>query len=194
MRPPLIPGQKRFAASLIEKVYKEFSPIIPFFMHLMTFKPMETLSQINEFINRENRLKTGVIIQIESFTSKKEIIENLECVRKMGYSTGIGLNLPTPFDALRDKMIEDADFVLLMSVSMGKGGQIYDVKATKRIMDLSKRFPNKLVEVDGGIDPEIIRIAYEAGARRFVIGSFITRSANPEDAVLELFESLKSIN
>ena len=191
MRPPMIPNKTRFSVKLIRRLYEMLHERIPFAIHLMVQNPFPILSEINEFINKKERHKTIVFIQVESFISEEEIVKSIKLLREYGYKAGICLDLPTPQRTLTDRIIEAADIVLLMSVPMGEGGQKYSSEATRRISHLYRRFPNKTIEVDGGINPQTIAIAAKAGVRMAVIGSFITLSKDPTKAIHDLEASLK---
>jgi len=83
-------------------------------------------------------------------------------------------------------MIENADIVLIMSVPMGKGGQRYSAKASRRTKSVSERFPDKLIKVDGGINDKTAWSVVEAGASILVVGSYITRNKDPIGVLMRL--------
>jgi len=191
MRPPMIPNTKKFSTDLIKRLYEELRRETVLEIHLMVKDPSPIIEKINDFVPKEERAKTFVIIQRESYSLEDEAVAALNLLKEYGYKTGICLNLPSPSETLTKEIVENADMILLMSVPMGRGGQKYSDEATKRIARFSRSFPNKPIEVDGGIDPQTIVIAKEAGAKIAVVGSFITRNGNPERAVQELERSLE---
>ena len=192
MRPPLIPDRTAFSIGLIEKLYHMLSRRIPLAIHLMVPDPLAIINETGRFVSREERLENLVIIQRESFDSENETLRAIHHLRGQNYSKiGVCLDLPTPCEALSEKIVEAADMILLMTVRMGRGGQKYSDEGTKKISYFSQRYPNKFIEVDGGINPQTARIAREAGAKAAVVGSFITRSSNPIEALLELMRSLE---
>jgi ribulose-phosphate 3-epimerase len=158
----------------------------PLAIHLMVKDPFPIVEKTNEFIQKEERHETTVFIQVESFSSEEETIRSLNLLKEYGYKAGICLDLPTPRRILRPKIIETADTVLLMTVPMGEGGQKYSDKATRRIVYFSRRFPHKIIEVDGGINFQTIVLAQKAGAKIAVVGSFITQNKDPTRAIREL--------
>ncbi|MBS7648101.1 MAG: hypothetical protein QXK89_01280 [Candidatus Bathyarchaeia archaeon] len=191
MRPPMIPGKNKFSTSLIKKLYEKLSDKVALTIHLMVSYPFEIIEEINRFIEPIDRAKITLILQVESFVSEDEALEAIELLKGYGYKVGVCLNLPTSEDRLTDNIANSADIILLMTVPMGLGGQKYREEATQRIKKFSARFPNKIIEVDGGIDPKTIVKVWRAGARVFVIGSYITLSEKPEEALLNLEKSLK---
>ena len=192
MRPPLIPDRTAFSIRLIEELYHTLSGRIPLAIHLMVPDPLEIINKTSRFVPKKERLETLVIIQRESFDSEDEILNTIDYIRRQDYGkVGICLDLPTPCEALSEKTVEAADMILLMTVRMGRGGQKYSDEGTKKISYFSQRYPHKFIEVDGGINPQTAQIAREAGAKAAVVGSFITRSSNPIEALLELTRSLE---
>ncbi len=191
MRPPMIPATNKFSVKLICRLHQVLHQKIPLAAHLMVQEPFPIIEGMSKFMAKENRACMTIIVQRESFRSEEETIKALDSLREQGYRVGICLNLPTSGKILSGKIVEKADTVLLMSVPMGKGGQEYSEAATKRIAHFSKKHPDKTLEVDGGIDPRTIIKAVRAGAAMAVVGSFITRNEDPEQALLELERSLK---
>ena len=89
---------------------------------------------------------------------------------------GVVLNPSTPVLVLKN-ILADLDFVLLMSVNPGFGGQKYISYVTNKIKELSlmKRELNKnlLIQVDGGVNEDTIKEVLEAGADYVVAGSAV---------------------
>jgi ribulose-phosphate 3-epimerase len=192
MRPPMIPDKSKFPLSLIRKLYEKLIGRIRLDIHLMVDKPINLLEEINKFIARGDRANITVIVQVESFNSEEEAINSIETVRKNGYIAGISLNLPTPEEKLTEKIVNVADVILLMSVPMGSGGQSFHKESIGRIRRFSELFPDKIIEVDGGINSETIIKVRDAGARIAVVGSYITSSSNPLETLLKIDNALKT--
>ncbi|MEM1515718.1 MAG: hypothetical protein QXT26_07605 [Thermoproteota archaeon] len=191
MRPPLIPNKSKFSVELIRRLYEELVGKTYLNIHLMTGNPLGIIKDINRFMTSDDRARITIIIQVESFSSEKETIGAIKATKNYGYIAGVGLNLPTPEEKLSDRIVEEAQVILVMSVPMGLGGQKYYKEATSRLSRISRRFPNKVVEVDGGINPETIIEAWRAGAKVAIVGSYITLSSNPVEALLKISNTLK---
>lgn len=191
MRPPMIPGRSRFPLGLIEKLYEKLHEKISLTIHLMVNDPLSIIEEINKFIVDENKANIIIIVQVESFSSEDETIKSIETIKKYGYKVGVSLNLASSRKKLTDKIVSSADLILLMTVPMGSGRQKFHEAATRRIKYFSTRFPNKTIMVDGGINPETIIKVWRAGAKAAVVGSYITTSGKPEEALLSLEGSLK---
>ncbi len=106
----------------------------------------------------------------------EHVDRSLQLIRDHGCKAGLVLNPATPLGWL-DYVLEKLDFVLLMSVNPGFGGQsfiettIRKIEQTREIIDRSRL--NIRLEVDGGIKVENIGRVARAGADMFVAGSAI---------------------
>ncbi|MEM1067861.1 MAG: ribulose-phosphate 3-epimerase [Planctomycetota bacterium] len=97
-----------------------------------------------------------------------------EEIASMDVGVGIALNPETPLGSLID-CLPFVDMVLVMSVEAGFGGQSFNPIALEKIRTLRKEYPDLLLQIDGGIDPETIGPARQAGCDLFVVGSAIFR-------------------
>ena len=73
--------------------------------------------------------------------------------------------------------------VLVMTVEPGFGGQSFMESTMPKIEAIRKINPDIDIEVDGGINPETIKIASRAGANVFVAGSAVFKSENPAQTI-----------
>jgi len=192
MRPPMIPDKSTFSINLIERLYEKLHDKTSFTIHLMVDNPLQVLREINKFVRNEDRANMTIVVQVESFSSEEEAVKAIEIIRGYGYKVGVSLNLPTPEDRLTNRVASIVDVILLMTVPMGSGRQKYHASATYRVKYFSTKFPEKLIKVDGGINPKTIIEVWKAGAKAAVIGSYITVSEDPEEALLNIERSLKS--
>ena len=90
------------------------------------------------------------------------------------HELGVGVAF-NPGTAVEDaaRAAEGADLALCMSIWPGYSGQAFMPEALDRVAQLRELLPETPIQVDGGIGPETIRPAYEAGANLFVAGSAI---------------------
>ena len=194
MRPPFIPEKSVFPIKVIKQIYGMFNNKINLDLHLMVAEPIRFIRHIDNFIKPNNKTRISIIIQYEAYNQEDKVIKALKTLSDSHYRIGIGLDLKTPIKKLTKRIVDNADFIFLMCVPMGKGGQIYDEQATKKIKYISKNFSEKIVEVDGGINDITIKFAKNAGAKIFAIGSYITNSGKPSEAVNGIKEILKTKN
>jgi ribulose-phosphate 3-epimerase len=107
---------------------------------------------------------------------------------------GLAINPPTPYEAL-EPYLELCDLVLIMSVNPGFGGQSFIPEVLQKIEFARKRVDSlglaTDIEVDGGIGPDNIRRAKEAGANVFVAGSSVFRAQDPVAAVGNMRHALE---
>ncbi len=113
----------------------------------------------------------------------------IHAIKALGVQAGVVLNPATPIVAL-EEIAADVDFVLVMSVNPGFGGQAFiprsepKVRAVRALLD---RFGNQApIEIDGGIDVHNVARVVAAGARILVAGSAIFHTSDPTRATREL--------
>ncbi|MDR2156020.1 MAG: ribulose-phosphate 3-epimerase [Burkholderiaceae bacterium] len=119
---------------------------------------------------------------------------SVQAIRAAGCKAGLAFNPATPLDAL-DWLIDDIDLILIMSVNPGFGGQsfiegaLHKIKQARRRIDASGR--DIRLQVDGGIKPDNIRRAADAGADTFVAGSAIFGQPNYAAVIAEMRRALQ---
>jgi len=113
----------------------------------------------------------------------------LEAIRALGVKAGVVLNPSTPVSVLEEVAV-DVDYVLLMSVNPGFGGQKFipatldKIRRTRALLDrLGSRAP---IEVDGGVDASNIHAVVSAGAHIVVAGQAVFGGGHPATAIAAL--------
>ena len=114
----------------------------------------------------------------------------VHAIKALGVKAGVVLNPSTPVVAL-EEIAPDVDYVLVMSVNPGFGGQTFiprsesKVRAVRSLLD---RAANRAapVEIDGGIDLHNVARVVAAGAGIIVAGSAIFHSPDAEQATRDL--------
>ena len=113
----------------------------------------------------------------------------VHAIKALGVKAGVVLNPSTPVGAL-EEIAGDVDFVLVMSVNPGFGGQRFIPRSETKIAAvraLLDRAGNAApVEVDGGIDQQTVARVVRAGARILVAGAAVFHAPDPERATREL--------
>lgn len=116
-------------------------------------------------------------------------------IKGLGLQAGAVLNPSTPVGVL-EEIAEDVDFVVVMSVNPGFGGQPFiprsedKVRAVRALLDRAgNRAP---IEIDGGIDRENVGRVVAAGADIVVAGAAIFNTPDPEAAARELKAAMSS--
>lgn len=113
----------------------------------------------------------------------------LTAIREAGGEAGVAINPGTSLSHLED-VLPFADFILLMSVNPGFGGQkfistSYDRLRRLKMMIAERSLPTR-IEIDGGVDVDNIGKVVEYGAEIIVAGSAVFGKGNPAKAVREL--------
>ena len=121
---------------------------------------------------------------------------SISFIKSLGAKAGVVLNPSTPVVAL-EEVASDVDFVLVMSVNPGFGGQSFiprsehKVRAVRDMLDrVGSRAP---IEIDGGIDLSNVGRVVEAGAEIIVAGSAIFNAADPSAATRALKQAALAV-
>jgi ribulose-phosphate 3-epimerase len=114
----------------------------------------------------------------------------VHAIKALGVRAGVVLNPSTPVIAL-EQIAGDVDFVLVMSVNPGFGGQTFIPRSEAKVREVRAaldRAGNTAapIEIDGGIDLETAPRVVAAGARILVAGQAIFGTADPERATRDL--------
>lgn len=125
-------------------------------------------------------------VHIEACPHLHRTIQN---IKERGMKAGVALNPHTPACMLKE-ILPDLDFVLVMSVNPGFGGQKFitsSLDKIKEIRDMAQmRAPHLLIEVDGGVSKENAPLLVKAGADILVAGNSVFSASSPADAIREL--------
>ncbi len=139
----------------------------------------------------EQFVKAGADMVSVHVEADPHLHRTLTSIRAAGGKAGIAINPVTPLTAL-EEALPFADFVLVMSVNPGFGGQAFIPTATDKVRRLRRMIESRglstRVEIDGGVDAGNILELVEAGAEILVAGSAIYGTPSPTDAVRELLE------
>ncbi len=118
--------------------------------------------------------------------ASRHVHRSVQLIKSLGCQAGLVLNPGTPVEVL-DYLLDEIDYVLLMSVNPGFGGQAFiastldKLRVVRERIDASSR-PIRL-EVDGGVKPDNIGAIARAGADSFVAGSAIFSQPDYADVI-----------
>ena len=157
--------------------YLRKSTKLPLDVHLMIENPAK---YIGAFVNAGSDMIT---VHIETVTLK-ELAAIARGLRKSGVKLGISLNPATPLNKIK-RALPLVDFVLVMSVKPGFGGQAFIPEALKKIKQLRAIF-KKDIAVDGGINNITAKLVRNAGANVLAAGSYIFGAKNTKTAINSL--------
>lgn len=137
----------------------------------------------------ENFLSIGVQRIIFPVESAKDARGLIKLIKERGAEAGLSLNPETGVDKV-EPFVEELDTVLFLSVHPGFQDQKFIPETLEKIISLKKTYPDSIIEIDGGIDPNTAKKAIEAGADILVSGSFIFEYGNIEKAISQLREGV----
>ena len=165
--PPVVESIKRIAT-------------VPLDVHLMITDP-------DRYI--EAFLEAGAAMISVHVEVLPHLHRTVHAIQALGAKAGVVLNPSTPVVAL-EQIAGDVDFVLVMSVNPGFGGQTFIPHSESKVRDvralLDRAGNSGSVEIDGGIDQQNIGRVVTAGARIIVAGSAVFHAPDPERATREL--------
>ena len=162
--------------------YEQFYDIVKFVtkpkdVHLMV---SDVKKYIDEFANLNPEFITF------HFEAVSEVSSVINYIHEKGIKVGISIKPSTDISEIVD-YLDYVDLVLVMSVEPGRGGQTFIESSIKKIESLYNLRENEnynyLIEVDGGINDQTIKLCEKADI--CVVGSFITRQ-NYSEAIEKL--------
>jgi len=116
---------------------------------------------------------TLIAVQVETCV---HLHRTVQMIRELGVRPGAVLNPSTPLSVI-EWVLDDLDFVVIMSVNPGFGGQAFIPSSLDKIRALRKMIQNRrlstLIQVDGGVNEKTIEDVSLAGADVFVAGSAV---------------------
>jgi ribulose-phosphate 3-epimerase len=162
-------------------------PVVVKDLHKITRLPLDVHLMIEnpeKFV--EAFLKAGsdmITVHIETLSKSK--LKSLKSkLKSRGVKLGISLNPATPIRKIKE-VLPWIDFILVMSVNPGFGGQEFIPQVLPKIRQLRYIFRGDIA-VDGGINEETAGQAIKAGANILAAGSYIFRSKNYKEAIRRL--------
>ena len=170
-----------FGFPIIEKIREKAEK--PLDVHLMIVDPDRYL---------ERFIKSGANLLSVHYEACIHLHRTIHAIRDHGAKAGVVLNPHTPTDLLRG-IIGDVDYVLIMSVNPGFGGQKFIETTYSKISSLKKLILDTgslaMIEVDGGVDLANASRLVIAGADILVAGHTIFSSPNPSETIHQLKNS-----
>ncbi len=164
-----------------EAIHKRF-PEAVLDVHLMT-KPVDAL--ITAFSSagaRRIAIHPDACIHLD---------RSLQSIRDLGCHAGMALN---PADSLEhlEWIIHRIDYILVMTVNPGFGGQSLIHPLLNKIQQIHERYPELSICVDGGVTLQNIREIASAGASQFVAGSAIFNTENYKTTITAMRQALSN--
>ena len=162
----------------------DLKKILPFQfdVHMMVENPEKFIPQL---------VNAGVEYISIHQEATAHLLRGLQLIKKLGAKAGVVLNPGTPIEAI-NMVLDEIDYVLIMTVNPGLGGQALYEPIYKKISALKEMIGDRPIDiqVDGGVNNENIKACAEAGANWFVVGSYMFSGA-AADRLATLENALK---
>lgn len=155
---------------------------VPFDVHLMISEPLKYV---------EDFARAGADIICFHAESEGDIGETFRKIKSLGKKAAVAIKPNTPASVVLP-YLDELSMVLVMTVEPGFGGQSFMESTMPKIEEIRRAKPDIDIEVDGGINPETVKIAARAGANVFVAGSAVFKSENPADTISILKQNAQS--
>lgn len=156
---------------------------LPIDAHLMIVEPGQYAEQF---------VKAGAQMVSIHIEADPHAHRTLSAIRAAGAQAGIAINPGTSLSAIEESL-RFADYVLLMSVNPGFGGQKFIPESLDKLRRLRRLINERglriRIEIDGGIDADNIAEVAAAGAEIIVSGSAIFGADDPGTALRQLREA-----
>lgn len=153
---------------------------LPLDVHLMITEPEK---YVDEFI------ASGADWLSFHPNASKDALAALKRIRAAGVKAGLVFNPDIPFQPYA-KFFGDCDFLLVMSVYAGKGGQKFIESSLEKVKEIKAYLKEKQIdipiEIDGGINEKTAICAREAGVDILVAGSAVFGAENPKEMISTL--------
>ena len=121
--------------------------------------------------------------------ASRHVHRSIQLIKSLGCSAGVVLNPATPVGVL-DYVLDELDYVLLMSVNPGFGGQAFIPSTLEKLRRVRERIDASgrdiRLEIDGGVKPDNIGEIAAAGADTFVAGSAIFGQPDYRDIITRM--------
>jgi ribulose-phosphate 3-epimerase len=153
---------------------------LPLDTHLMISDPGQYAVQF---------VKAGAQMVSIHVEADAHLHRTLMAIKSAGAKAGVVLNPATPVSAV-EEALKFVDYVLVMSVNPGFGGQKFIPESLDKVRRLRQMITEKQlpvrIEIDGGVDQNNVETVVSAGAEIIVAGSAIFGKSDPETAVREM--------
>ena len=149
---------------------------LPFEAHLMTLTPERQFEAFAAAGCSRITFHTEATVHVH---------RHVQALRAMGVEAGLAINPSTPVEAILP-LVHEIDLALVMTVNPGYGGQAFLPFVLEKVRRLRRERPDLTIQVDGGVAPDTIRAARDAGADLYVVGSYLAKAEDLGAAVARL--------
>ncbi len=137
-------------------------------------------------------VKAGADMVSVHIEADPHLHRTLTAIREAGGKAGVAINPATPLSSL-EEVLPFADYVVLMSVNPGFGGQTFILSSTDKLRRLHQAIAERglktRIEIDGGVDASNVGVIVGAGAEIIVSGTGVFGDGNPTGGVKKLIDA-----
>ncbi|CAJ1358704.1 unnamed protein product [Effrenium voratum] len=180
-----------FGPAVIAKL-RSHLPKVFFDCHMMINKPDEHVEAIAAAMAKHpdtGEVLTQYTFHIETTEPRGKTQEVIDNARKHGMRVGLALSPGTPLEQVLP-YLDQVDMTLVMTVVPGKGGQSFMVDQMEKVRAVRAKYPDKDIEVDGGVKVHTVDEAAKAGANMIVSGTGVYKV---EDMALAVSTMKRSV-
>ena len=153
---------------------------LPFDVHLMIENPDQYIKDFKE---------AGADIITVHVEACRHLHRTLQLIKQYEMQCGVVLNPHTPLEMFKH-VLQEVDWILIMSVNPGFGGQTFIPDSLNKIATLNQWRQEQnlsyVIEVDGGVNEETARLCEEAGADVVVAGSAVFNAVDRQLAIQKI--------
>ena len=153
---------------------------LPFDVHLMIENPDQYIKDFKE---------AGADIITVHVEACRHLHRTLQLIKQYEMQCGVVLNTHTPLEMIKN-VLQEVDWILIMSVNPGFGGQTFIPDSLNKIATLNQWRQEQnlsyVIEVDGGVNEETARLCEEAGADVVVAGSAVFNAVDRQLAIQKI--------
>ncbi len=167
-----------FGFPVCEAIHKHAKKPMDF--HLMVTAPDPYL---------ESSIKAGAKMISVHYEACNHLHRTISRIRELGAKAGVAINPHLSVEFLKD-ILPSIDFVVIMSVNPGFGGQKFienTFQKVKKMRQLTEEInPSVKIEVDGGVTDQNAARLVECGADILVVGSYVFKAESPSNVIAGL--------
>jgi ribulose-phosphate 3-epimerase len=159
---------------------------LPLEVHLMVETPRQQIPLFHE---------SGADFISFHLEASSHIHKDITLIKEFGKKAGLALNPATPIH-LMEEVISELDYILLMTVNPGWGGQRFIESGKKKIANLrswlNEKQLNTQIMIDGGVKLDNLEEIIQSGADILVMGSAIFKADDPREVILKARELINN--
>ncbi|BGP09126.1 Ribulose-phosphate 3-epimerase [Rhodotorula toruloides] len=120
---------------------------------------------------------------IEALADPSKAPELVDLIHSHGMRAAVAISPHTPASAISTSLGQKVDMLLVMTVVPGAGGQKFMRECVPKVSELRERFPEKDIQVDGGVGPGTVGCCARAGSNVIVAGTALFGASDPKSVI-----------